>query len=122
VKDVLDLVDDGAGRDGHGGRHPVPAAARARAARGARHGPVDAAVSSCAPPAPTSPGRRPGGATVGLVALEDLVEAFVGTVRDATHRQGLTGPLWAVSPPVVRFCRRSRRLIDFSIRVNESTT
>jgi CBS domain containing-hemolysin-like protein len=28
----------------------------------------------------------PGGATVGLVALEDLVEAFVGTVRDATHR------------------------------------
>jgi magnesium and cobalt exporter, CNNM family len=29
----------------------------------------------------------PVGATVGLVALEDLVEAFVGTVRDATHRQ-----------------------------------
>ena len=28
----------------------------------------------------------PAGATVGLVALEDLVEAFVGTVRDATHR------------------------------------
>jgi CBS domain containing-hemolysin-like protein len=30
----------------------------------------------------------PAGATVGLVALEDLVEVFVGTVRDATHRQG----------------------------------
>ena len=30
----------------------------------------------------------PGGATAGLVALEDLVEVFVGTVRDATHRQG----------------------------------
>lgn len=29
----------------------------------------------------------PAGATVGLVALEDLVEAFVGTVRDATHRR-----------------------------------
>ena len=28
----------------------------------------------------------PAGATVGLVALEDLVEVFVGTVRDATHR------------------------------------
>ena len=27
------------------------------------------------------------GTTVGLVALEDLVEAFVGTVRDATHRR-----------------------------------
>jgi len=26
------------------------------------------------------------GATVGVVALEDLVEEFVGTVRDATHR------------------------------------
>jgi len=30
----------------------------------------------------------PAGATAGLVALEDLVEVFVGTVRDATHRQG----------------------------------
>ena len=27
----------------------------------------------------------PGGATVGVVALEDLVEEYVGTVRDATH-------------------------------------
>jgi CBS domain containing-hemolysin-like protein len=26
------------------------------------------------------------GTTIGLVALEDLVESFVGTVRDATHR------------------------------------
>ncbi|MDJ0394118.1 hemolysin family protein [Rhodococcus sp. G-MC3] len=30
------------------------------------------------------------GATVGIVALEDLVEEFVGTVRDGTHR--ITGP------------------------------
>jgi CBS domain containing-hemolysin-like protein len=30
----------------------------------------------------------PAGTTIGLVALEDLVEVFVGTVRDATHRQG----------------------------------
>jgi CBS domain containing-hemolysin-like protein len=30
----------------------------------------------------------PAGATVGLVALEDLVEMFLGTVRDVTHRQG----------------------------------
>ncbi|MGH3920851.1 MAG: hemolysin family protein [Pseudonocardiaceae bacterium] len=28
---------------------------------------------------------RPDGATVGVVALEDLVEEYVGTVRDATH-------------------------------------
>jgi len=27
----------------------------------------------------------PGGATAGLVALEDLVEHYVGTIRDATH-------------------------------------
>jgi len=27
------------------------------------------------------------GATVGVIALEDLVEEFVGTVRDATHRE-----------------------------------
>lgn len=29
-----------------------------------------------------------GGTTVGIVALEDLVQQFVGTVRDATHRSG----------------------------------
>ena len=27
-----------------------------------------------------------GGTVIGIVALEDLVEEFVGTVRDATHR------------------------------------
>ena len=32
-------------------------------------------------------GSTLGGTTVGLVALEDLVEAFVGSVRDATHRR-----------------------------------
>jgi CBS domain containing-hemolysin-like protein len=26
-----------------------------------------------------------GGATAGLVTLEDLIEHYVGTVRDATH-------------------------------------
>lgn len=29
---------------------------------------------------------RPGEGTIGIVALEDLVEEFVGTVRDGTHR------------------------------------
>lgn len=29
------------------------------------------------------------GTTLGLVALEDLVEEFVGTVRDGTHRSGM---------------------------------
>jgi CBS domain containing-hemolysin-like protein len=28
---------------------------------------------------------RPDGSTAGVVALEDLVEEYVGTVRDATH-------------------------------------
>jgi CBS domain containing-hemolysin-like protein len=30
------------------------------------------------------------GTTIGIVALEDLVEEFVGTVRDGTHR--IAGP------------------------------
>ncbi|MGH3773053.1 MAG: hemolysin family protein [Pseudonocardiaceae bacterium] len=33
----------------------------------------------------------PGGNTKGVVALEDLVEEYVGTVRDATHVSGPTG-------------------------------
>ena len=32
------------------------------------------------------------GTVVGIVALEDLVEEFVGTVRDATHRIADPGP------------------------------
>ena len=37
------------------------------------------------------------GATVGIVALEDLVEEFVGTVRDGTHR--VAGPRPGQSAP-----------------------
>ena len=38
----------------------------------------------------------PGGATAGLVTLEDLIEHYVGTIRDATHAPRgarLTGPV-----------------------------
>jgi CBS domain containing-hemolysin-like protein len=28
------------------------------------------------------------GGTVGMVAMEDLIEHYVGTVRDATHTSG----------------------------------
>ncbi|MDX5309917.1 MAG: CBS domain-containing protein, partial [Rhodococcus sp. (in: high G+C Gram-positive bacteria)] len=32
------------------------------------------------------------GTVIGIVALEDLVEQFVGTVRDTTHRMADPGP------------------------------
>ncbi|MBV8996486.1 MAG: hypothetical protein JO287_22915 [Pseudonocardiales bacterium] len=32
-----------------------------------------------------------GGGTEGVVALEDLLEEYVGTVRDATYASGSTG-------------------------------
>ena len=123
VKDVLDLVDDGAG-DGHRRR-------RARSRRSAsagcprcrRSARLDHAVSVLR-------GSRahlalvidPAGATVGLVALEDLVEVFVGTVRDGNAPAGLTGPLWAGQP-----CRLFGLPTESSIdrpfeRVNESST
>jgi CBS domain containing-hemolysin-like protein len=90
VKDVLDLVDDGAG-SGTGaadatlvppqrirGLPEVPTTAR-----------LDHAVSVLrGSRAHLARAIDPAGATAGLVALEDLVEVFVGTVRDATHRQG----------------------------------
>jgi CBS domain containing-hemolysin-like protein len=81
VKDILDLVDGAAATpvppQRVRGLPEVPATARLdeavallRASRAHLARAVDAA-----------------GTTVGLVALEDLVEAFVGTVRDATHRR-----------------------------------
>lgn len=83
VKDVLDLVDRGPEPDGVlvppqrvRGLPEVRADAR-----------VDSAVATLrASRAHLARAVDPRGRTVGLVALEDLVEAFVGTVRDATHR------------------------------------
>lgn len=79
VKDVLDLA--GAGRD-----TPVP---RSRV-RGLPELPVDARLDDALAAlrrAHSHVARAvgPDGVTLGVVALEDLVEQYVGTVRDATH-------------------------------------
>ncbi|PVZ03448.1 hemolysin family protein [Actinomycetospora cinnamomea] len=84
VKDVLDLGDDG--DDGDDGDHAVPADRVRALPELALTAPVDEALAAL---------RREGshlaravddqGATVGLVAMEDLVEEYVGTVRDSTH-------------------------------------
>ena len=90
MKDVLDLVDDGAGSGtGAADAAPVPP----QRIRGLPEVPttarLDHAVSVLrASRAHLARAIDPAGATAGLVALEDLVEVFVGTVRDATHRQG----------------------------------
>ena len=65
---------------------PAGSTARARWAREARR--IDTAVATLrASRAHLARAVDPADTTVGLVALEDLVEAFVGTVRDATHRR-----------------------------------
>ena len=71
-------------------RRAGPPAAGARAARGGDDRPASTTRWSIlrASRAHLARAVDPAGATVGLVALEDLVEVFVGTVRDATHRQG----------------------------------
>jgi CBS domain containing-hemolysin-like protein len=88
VKDVLDLGDvDGDGAsDDEAGDLPVPVDRVRPLPELALTAPVDEALAAL---------RREGahlaravdgdGATVGLVALEDLVEEYVGTVRDSTH-------------------------------------
>ena len=79
VKDILDLADD---PDADGAVRAGPAAAA-----GAGRPPGSTSRSPCcAGPGRTSGARStPGGATAGLVTLEDLIEHYVGTVRDATH-------------------------------------
>jgi CBS domain containing-hemolysin-like protein len=88
VKDILDLGDgDGDGQsDDEAGDRPVPADRVRTLPELALSAPVDEALAAL---------RREGshlaravddeGTTVGLVALEDLVEEYVGTVRDSTH-------------------------------------
>jgi CBS domain containing-hemolysin-like protein len=78
VKDILDLVDDPATAvpaERIRELPPVPVDAR-----------LDVAVAELRR-ARAHVGRvvDPAGRTVGLVALEDLIERFVGTVRDATN-------------------------------------
>lgn len=83
VKDVLDSVlDDDAGPETVIPRsrvRPLPAIAAAQ--------PLDEALAGLRR-ASSHLGRAVDaqGRTVGVIALEDLVEEFVGTVRDATHR------------------------------------
>jgi CBS domain containing-hemolysin-like protein len=79
VKDVLDLLDDDP-------TEPVP---RARI-RGLPEVPTDARLDEALTALRRSNSHlakavQPDGAVVGVVALEDVVEEYVGTVRDATH-------------------------------------
>ncbi|MEO9223039.1 MAG: hemolysin family protein [Mycobacteriaceae bacterium] len=84
VKDVLDSVlDDNAGPE------TVIPATRVRPLPPVRCAQtLDEALASLRR-ASSHLGRAvdDGGNTVGVIALEDLVEEFVGTVRDATHRE-----------------------------------
>jgi len=83
VKDVLDLVD------GPADTAPVPPQRVRGLPEVATTARLDHAVAVLrASRAHLARAVDPAGATAGLVALEDLVEVFVGTVRDATHRQG----------------------------------
>jgi magnesium and cobalt exporter, CNNM family len=85
VKDVLDLVDSADAVEAA----PVPPQRVRGLPEVATTSRLDDAVSILrASRAHLARAVDPAGATVGLVALEDLVEVFVGTVRDATHRQG----------------------------------
>jgi CBS domain containing-hemolysin-like protein len=85
VKDVLDLVDSADAVEAA----PVPPQRIRGLPEVATTSRLDDAVSILrASRAHLARAVDPAGATVGLVALEDLVEVFVGTVRDATHRQG----------------------------------
>ncbi len=84
VKDVLDAVlDDGAGPE------TVIPARRVRALPAVPCSDTLEVALSSLRRSSAHLGRAVDatGATVGIVALEDLVEEFVGTVRDATHRQ-----------------------------------
>jgi CBS domain containing-hemolysin-like protein len=82
VKDVLDLLDHADGADVQVPAQRIRGLPEVRA--DAR---LDSAVAALrASRAHLARAVDQTGTTVGLVALEDLVEAFVGTVRDATHR------------------------------------
>jgi CBS domain containing-hemolysin-like protein len=86
VKDVLDLVDTDAGTDDESPVPPQRVRGLPEVATTAR---LDHAVAVLRTSrAHLARAVDPAGGTAGLVALEDLVEVFVGTVRDATHRQG----------------------------------
>ncbi|AEA25362.1 hemolysin family protein [Pseudonocardia benzenivorans] len=78
VKDILDVVDDPAAvvpGSRVRGLPEVPADAR-----------LDEALAALrSARAHLARAVDPQGSTVGLVAMEDLVEAYVGTVRDSTH-------------------------------------
>jgi CBS domain containing-hemolysin-like protein len=85
VKDVLDLVDSTC--DGTDAAPVPPERVRGLPEVSSAARLDDAVATLQASRAHLARAVDPVGATVGLVALEDLVEAFVGTVRDATHRR-----------------------------------
>jgi CBS domain containing-hemolysin-like protein len=89
VKDVLDLIDTTDPADPADPAGPTVPPHRVRGLPEVR---ADARLDSAVASLRTSRAHLARavdatGTTVGLVALEDLVEAFVGTVRDATHRR-----------------------------------
>lgn len=86
VKDVLDLVDDQRGAPERVEVPPERVRALPEVVVGAR---LDAALAVLRRHR-THLGRAVGvdGATVGVVTMEDLIERYVGTVRDATHAPG----------------------------------
>jgi CBS domain containing-hemolysin-like protein len=78
VKDILDVIDDPA------------AAVPATRIRGLPEVPADARLDEALAALRSSRAHlaravTAAGGIVGLVAMEDLVEAYVGTVRDSTH-------------------------------------
>lgn len=81
IKDVLDVIDDPAAVIPPGrvrGLPEIPADAR-----------LDEAVAALRDTrAHLARAVDRGGGTVGMVAMEDLIEHYVGTVRDATHTNG----------------------------------
>ncbi len=83
IKDVLDLVGDP-----NAGPDTVIAADTIRPLPSIRPGvALDEALSVLRRTSSHLGGVvDAGGTVIGIVALEDLVEEFVGTVRDATHR------------------------------------
>ncbi|HEX5115630.1 MAG TPA: hemolysin family protein [Pseudonocardiaceae bacterium] len=85
VKDVLDLLDD----------DPAQLVPRSRF-RGLPEVPTDARLDEALTALRRTNSHlakavQPDGVVVGVVALEDMVEEYVGTVRDATHVGSATG-------------------------------
>ena len=79
IKDILPAVDDPEAVVDRSTVRPLPEVSDAMPL-------PDALTRHAAQQRPPCPGDRAGRRVVAIVALEDLVEDLVGTVRDGTHR------------------------------------